>query len=174
MVLIGSGGLGLQAIEMLKNAYSHKKIISIDIDDEKLAAATKAGATHVINSTKTDPGEAIRKVAGGPVVNIVDFVASSYTTTMAFNALDKCGKLVLVGIMGGMFKVSCIDMIFRGATVYGNMRGSLQGMKEVAEMGKAGKLRNLPVTTTPWDNANEAITRLREGKVTGRVVLVHP
>lgn len=146
----------------------------MDISDEKLDAAKRAGATHTINSAKTDGEEAIRRIAGGPVINIIDFVSTTYTSTMAFNVLDKGGKLVLVGLNGGMFKVSAVDLIFRGATIYGNMRGSLPGMNKVVEMGRSGQLGDLPVTKIPWDQANEAIQKLRGSQVTGRMILIHP
>jgi alcohol dehydrogenase, propanol-preferring len=173
VVLIGAGGLGLQSIGIL-HAMGHQKVISVDIADEKLAAAEQAGATHVVNSATEDGTEGIKRVAGGPVKYVLDLVGSPQTTDMAFRALGKGGKLVIVGIAGGKFSASSVDMIFKGITVYGNMRGSLQGLRDVCELAKTGKMGGLPVRTTPWENATDALMQLRDGKVTGRLVLVHP
>jgi alcohol dehydrogenase/propanol-preferring alcohol dehydrogenase len=174
IVLIGSGGLGLQSIEMLRKGYGHNKIISIDIDDGKLEAAKKAGATYTINSKNEDTIARIHEIAGGPVMEVIDFVGSSETTTLGYNALDKAAKLVIVGIMGGTFAVPTVDMIFKGTTVYGCMRGSLQNLRDVAEFGRNGQMGGLPVRTLAWDEANDALGQLRDGKVTGRLVLLHP
>lgn len=152
----------------------HEKIISVDIADDKLEAARKAGATHVVNSSDQDGTEAIIKAAGGPVKYVMDMVGSPQTTDMSFRALGKGGKLVIVGIAGGKFSAASVDMIFKGITIYGNMRGSLQGLRDVCELAKTGKMGGLPVRTTNWDNATDALMQLRDGKVTGRLVLVHP
>ena len=174
VVLIGSGGLGLQAIEMLTKGYNHQKIITIDIDDGKLEAAKRAGAPYVINSKTENALVRINEIAGGPVQNVIDLVGNSETSRMGYDALDKAAKLVLVGIAGGTFAVPSVDMIFKGTTVYGCMRGSLQNLRHVAEFGRNGKMGGLPVRTLAWDDANEALGQLGAGKVTGRLVLLHP
>ena len=45
VVLIGAGGLGLAAISMLK-AFGHGNIVSVDVRDDQLAAADKAGGVE--------------------------------------------------------------------------------------------------------------------------------
>lgn len=171
VVLIGAGGLGLTAVEMLKS-LQHSRIISVDIDDMKLAAAKKAGATHTVNSKTSNAIEEIQKIVNGPVLNIIDFVANTQTATLANTLLGKGGKFVIVGAMGGILEISLITMIFRGATIYGNTTGNLQHLNDVVELAKAGKLAPLPVSITDWNNVNEALTQLKDGKVTGRLVLV--
>ncbi len=41
----------------------------------------------------------------------------------------------------------------------------------MARLAREGKLLELPVSRMPKDAANEALMRLRDGKVTGRIVL---
>jgi alcohol dehydrogenase/propanol-preferring alcohol dehydrogenase len=171
VLLIGAGGVGLAAISMLK-AYGHQNIISVDIGDDKLAAATQAGATQVINSSRGDPAQAILKAVGGPVLSVIDFVNNSKTAAMLNGLVGKGAIWVQVGVMGGSVEFSLVGNIFKGLTVYSNITGTLDHLKEVTRLGKEGKLPTLPVTQMPWDSVNDAVKLLQDGKATGRIVLV--
>ena len=53
VVIVGTGGLGLMAIQLVK-AVTGANIIAMDLDDEKLKVAKKNGADFIINSKKED------------------------------------------------------------------------------------------------------------------------
>ncbi len=63
VVLIGAGGLGLSAIEILK-ALGHRNIISVDVSADKRAAALKAGASQVVDGSGDDAADRIKAAAG--------------------------------------------------------------------------------------------------------------
>ena len=171
VLLIGAGGVGLAAISMLK-AYGHQNIISVDIGDDKLASASKAGATKVINSSQGDPAKAITEAVGGPVLSVIDFVNSTKTATMINGLVGKGAKWVQVGVMGGSLEVSLVGNIFKGLTIYSNITGTLSHLKEVTRLAREGKLPALTITKMPWDSVNDACKMLQDGKATGRIVLV--
>lgn len=172
IVLIGAGGLGLQAITMLR-ALGHKAIISVDLTEDKRAAAEGAGAKYICGN-----GEEVKRkvveMAGKPILGTIDFVNGSSTAQLAYDVLTRGGKMVQVGIMGGELSVSLVGFIFKAATISGNMTGSLQHLREVTQLAREGKLAPIPVTEVPWDEANNALMRLRDGKVTGRLILKVP
>jgi alcohol dehydrogenase/propanol-preferring alcohol dehydrogenase len=170
VVLLGAGGLGLAAIAMLR-ALGHQAIISVDVNEEKRQAALTAGATAVVDGTVADVAGAIVKAAGEPVPAVIDFVNGSATARAALDALGKGGKMVQVGVFGGELNVSLIGLIFRAATIMGNNTGNLADLHEVARLARDGRLAAIPVTTLPKDQANAALMRLRDGGVTGRLVL---
>jgi len=58
VVIVGTGGLGLMAIQLVK-AVTGANIIAMDLDDKKLDVAKKNGANITINSKKEDPVKAI-------------------------------------------------------------------------------------------------------------------
>lgn len=155
---------------MLK-ALGHQKIISIDLKEENLAAATKAGATATVDGKLDNLEAAILEATGGPVLGVIDFVNNSKTAPVALAILNKGGRIVQVGVMGGEMTLSLAGVIFKAATIVGNNTGSLAHLNEVAKLAKEKKLLPIPITSIPWDNANEAISRLRDGKTTGRLVL---
>lgn len=159
---------------MLK-AFNHDKIVSIDIDNSKLQTALATGADRVINSRTDDAQARLKELIGDgePIMNILDFVGSTQTTTLANAVMGKGGKIVIIGVMGGTMKVSPVSLIFRSGTIYGNSLGTLEHMREVIEMANEGKLASIPIETTSWDNANEALMRLKDRHVQGRLVLEH-
>jgi alcohol dehydrogenase/propanol-preferring alcohol dehydrogenase len=171
VLLIGAGGVGLAAISMLK-AYGHRNIISVDIGDDKLAAATQAGATQVINSSHGDPAQAILKAVGGPLLSVIDFVNNSKTAAMLNGLVGKGAIWVQVGVMGGSVELSLVGNIFKGLTIYSNITGTVDHLREVTRLAKEGKLPSLPITKMPWDSVNDAVKLLQDGKATGRIILV--
>ena len=171
IVLIGAGGLGLSAISALR-ALGHQNIISVDIDQVKRDAALKAGATAAVDGKADDASSQVLKVSGGPVLAAIDFVNNSQTSRMAYDLLAKGGKLIQVGIMGGELTISLAPQIFKAIRIIGNITGSVEQLQTVAKLAQEGKWAPIPTTTVSRDEAQDAFMRLRDGKVTGRVVLV--
>ena len=169
ILLIGAGGLGLMAVEMLK-AMGHHNIVSVDIDPAKLAVAKEKGATTVIDSSSGNLAEMVTE-AVGKVPAALDMVNNDHTARAALDCLDKGGKLVLVGVAGGELAISLATMIFMGWTIYGNLTGTPQDLHDVLELANSGKLAQTPLQRCPADQANQAMIDLKEGRVTGRAVL---
>jgi len=171
VVLIGAGGLGLAAIGMLL-ALGHKRIVSVDISADKRQAALDMGATDVVDGSAPELVQAIHAVTGGPVKAAMDFVNISSTSATGLEILAKDGRLVLVGVGGGELVLSLAGMIFRPRSVMGSMTGNPQDLRDVTALAKAGKLKSLPITRMPKDQANDALMTLNEGRAVGRIVLV--
>ena len=170
VLVIGAGGVGLLMIAMLR-AFGHRNIISVDLEAAKRQAAHDAGATHVIDGA-SDGLAARINAACGPVAAAIDCVNSESTASAALDALGKGGKLVLVGVAGGILKISLSAMIFRSQNVLGNLTGSPADLRAVLKLANAGKLQPTPITLCPHEQANQVLLDLKAGKVTGRAVLV--
>ncbi|MFD2579214.1 alcohol dehydrogenase catalytic domain-containing protein [Novosphingobium colocasiae] len=99
ILLIGAGGLGLMAIEMLK-ALDHHQIISVDIDADKRRVAEERGATVTFDGRADDLVDQIAAYCG-KVPAVLDFVNNDKTAAAGLACLDKGGTLVLVGVAGG-------------------------------------------------------------------------
>jgi alcohol dehydrogenase/propanol-preferring alcohol dehydrogenase len=170
IVLVGAGGLGLNAIAVLK-ALKHQNIIVVDISAEKRDAATKAGASKTVDGSGEGVAKRIMEAAGGPVSAVIDLVNGTATARFAFGALDKGGKLIQVGLFGGELTLALPIMAMRALTVQGSYVGNPKELRELVKLAQAGDLQALPVATVPQNQANDALMRLRDGKVTGRLVL---
>jgi propanol-preferring alcohol dehydrogenase len=170
VLLVGAGGLGLAAISMLQ-ALGHQRIIAVDISEAKRQAALDAGAEAAIDGTDANVVAAVIKAAGGLVPAAIDFVNNGKTASMALDCLSRGGRLVLVGVAGGDFSLSTAGMIFRPRSIIGSATGSQQDLRDVLELAQAGKLKPIPVTLMPKDDANAALMKLKAGEATGRLVL---
>jgi len=171
VVLIGAGGVGLSAVAMLR-ALGHENILSVDISPDKRKAALAAGAVKYISGTGPELTQDILSATDGPVLGVIDFVNNSQTSATAYNLLQKGGKLVQVGVMGGELNLSLVGNIFKAATITGNNTGSLAHLHSVVELAKSGKLLPVPVQRVPWNDASQTLQRLKDGNVTGRLILV--
>jgi propanol-preferring alcohol dehydrogenase len=75
VVIVGTGGLGLMAIRLVK-AVTGVNIIALDLDDAKLKVAKKNGADIIINSKKGDPVKAVMELTDKLGADaIIDFVS---------------------------------------------------------------------------------------------------
>src|ERR671917_639893 len=105
VVIVGTGGLGLMAIQLAK-AITGSRIIALDRDDEKLKAAKENGADDIINSTKEDAVKAVMELTERMGADaVIDFVNASSTVEVDMNFLRRRAKLVLVGLFGGELKL---------------------------------------------------------------------
>ena len=170
IVLVGAGGLGLAAISILK-ALGHKAIISVDIDAAKRQSATEMGATHTVDGGGEGVTQRILDAAGGPVLAVIDMVNGTATANFAFAALRKGGKLIQVGLFGGELTVALPAMATRALTVQGSYVGNLKELRELVALAQSGQVAPTPITQVAQNQANDALMRLRDGKVTGRIVL---
>src|SRR5919202_1228846 len=98
VAVFGCGGVGDAAIAGARLAGA-TTIIGVDIDDRKLKWAEAMGATHTVNSTETDPVEAVRALTGGFGVDLaIDAVGHPKVFEQAFYARDLAGRVVMVGV----------------------------------------------------------------------------
>jgi D-arabinose 1-dehydrogenase-like Zn-dependent alcohol dehydrogenase len=102
---------------------------------------------------------------------VIDFVNNSATAQLGFDLLAKAGRLVLVGYAGGDLMLPLGAMMFGRKNILTSGTGSLQELKEVVALAQTGAIAPIPITRMPKSRANEALTLLHDGKVTGRIVL---
>lgn len=169
IVLIGAGGLGLQAIAVLK-ALGHEAIITIDATAAKREAALAEGASHFVTADAQASAEVVR-LAGGKPAAVVDFVNNGETATLAFDLLRKGGTMVQVGLFGGELAVPLPLLTMQVIRIQGSLTGSPQDLADVVALARTGRLKPMPVTRVPKSEINDAMTRLFDGAVTGRLVL---
>ncbi len=170
IVLVGAGGLGLNAVEILK-ALKHRNIVVVDISAEKRAAAERAGATATVDGTGEGATQRIVAACGGQPLAIIDLVNGTATARFAFEALRKGGKLIQVGLFGGELSLPLPLMAIRALTVRGSYVGNPKELRELVALAQDGGLKPLPVELVPQREANAALMRLRAGHVTGRLIL---
>jgi 6-hydroxyhexanoate dehydrogenase len=171
VVVIGAGGLGLMAIQVLK-AIGGKGAIVVDIDPVKREAAAKAGAIATIDAKAPDAAQQIIAATGGGARAVLDLVGATATVNLAIASIIRGGHIVICGLIGGDLTISLPTIPMRPLTLQGSYVGTVEELRELVALVKQGKLAPIPVKTRPMSEASAAIDDLHHGRVIGRQVLV--
>jgi D-arabinose 1-dehydrogenase-like Zn-dependent alcohol dehydrogenase len=174
IVIIGAGGVGMNAVQIARSAFDIDPIVC-DIDPGKLEAAQKAGVTDVFDVKDKGAAKAIVGLTKGGAHTAIDFVGSESSSGFALRTLGKGGKLVVVGLFGGMLRTPLPMIPILARTIQGSYVGNLADMTELMELVRAGKIPPIDVEERPAsaETATRTLQDLREGKVRGRAVLMY-
>lgn len=172
IVIVGAGGLGLMGVQIAKAIY-HSKITVIDVNDQKLAEATRLGADNVINSKeKQDVIKEVKDLTNGFGSDVViDFVNNNITSVNSFNMLRKRGKQIMVGLFGGSMELNLPMIPLRGYTLTGAYTGTFKDLTELVSLASEGKVRTVLDKRFSLDQVNEALLDLKNGKIIGRAII---
>jgi len=107
VVIIGTGGLGMHAVQLAKRAFRAGRVIAVDRFEWKLKRAKSFGADVTVNAATDDLVNEVNRTTGGTLADVVlDFVGSEKTNQQGIGCVGKGGRLVLVGIGAKAITVS--------------------------------------------------------------------
>ncbi|MEN2417609.1 S-(hydroxymethyl)mycothiol dehydrogenase [Streptomyces rimosus] len=179
VAVIGCGGVGSAAIAGASRAGA-RRVIAVDIDDGKLDAAERFGATDTVNSRGTDPVEAVRALTGGHGADVViDAVGRPETFRQGFSMRDLAGTLVQVGVPepDQSIELPLLDVFARGGSLKSSWYGDCLPSRDfpvLIDLHLSGKL-NLDAfvsETVGLEDVEEAFARMRRGEVLRSVVVL--
>ncbi|WP_431681390.1 S-(hydroxymethyl)mycothiol dehydrogenase [Kitasatospora sp. KL5] len=178
VAVIGCGGVGNAAVLGARLAGA-ARIIAVDLDARKLAKAKDLGATHTVDSSGTDPVEAIRELTGGHGADVViDAVGRPETYRQAFYARDLAGTVVLVGVPTPEMKLELplLDVFGRGGALKSSWYGDCLPDRDfpmLIDLYLQGRLDldAFVSETIPLDGVEQAFERMHKGEVLRSVVL---
>jgi propanol-preferring alcohol dehydrogenase len=171
VVIIGAGGLGLMAIEVLK-ALGAKGAIVVDIDAGKREAALAAGALAVVDARAADAAQQIIQATGGGARAVLDLVGATPTVTLAMACCARGGHIVICGLMGGDLTLALPTIPMRPLIIEGSYVGTLAELRELVDLVRRAGMKAIPVTRRPMSEINDAMKDLQDGRVIGRTVLI--
>ncbi len=179
VAVFGCGGVGDAAIagSLLAGATT---IIAVDIDDRKLALATKFGATHTCNSKSADPVEFIRSVTGGNGADVcIDAVGHPAVFKQAFEARDLAGTVVLVGVPSpeAVLELPLIEVFGRGGSLKSSWYGDCLPSRDfpmLISLYLQGRLDldSFVSEIITIDDVEEAFHKMERGEVLRSVVVM--
>jgi S-(hydroxymethyl)mycothiol dehydrogenase len=178
VAVIGCGGVGNGAIAGARLAGA-TTIIGVDVDANKLQWATQFGATHTVDSSTTDPVEAIRELTGGFGVDVaIDAVGRPETWQQAFYARDLAGTVVLVGVPTPEMRIEMplLDFFGRGGALKSSWYGDCLPTRDfpmLVDLYLQGRLDldGFVSETIALDDVEAAFDKMHRGEVLRSVVL---
>ncbi|KAA9008170.1 Zn-dependent alcohol dehydrogenase [Histidinibacterium aquaticum] len=176
-VVIGAGGVGLNAIQGARIAGA-RRVVAVDLSEEKLAMARDFGATDTVLATGEAPwDEAREKIGrGADAVLVTVGVAPAYDAAPRY--LAPGGTVVMIGLphTGAMSTYEPVTLASLGQGMIGSKMGDvvirrdIPWMVDLYEQGRL-KLDELVSGRWPLERINEAIADTRTGGARRNVIL---
>jgi propanol-preferring alcohol dehydrogenase len=168
-VVIGAGGLGHMAIQLLR-ALTGTRVIALDLGEARLAFAREVGAHAAVESNR-EAGSTVREMTGGRGADVVlDFVGTDITGRLAVACGGVGSSVVLIGAGGGGVTIGLTSAPLN-MTVSTSFWGRRQELIELVAMARRGQI-SVRTTTFPLDEGPRAYELLRRGEIRGRGVIV--
>jgi NADPH2:quinone reductase len=179
LVLGAAGGVGIAACEI--GALLGARVIAAASSDDKLAFCREHGASETINYATEDLKDRLKKLVGTGVNVVYDPIGGPLAEVALRNTAWE-GRYLVVGFAAGDIpKIPLNLVLLKGCQIVGVFWGSFAAREpqknrahaaEIFRHVAAGKLRPAVDAVLPFDRAGEALERLEQRKVKGKIVLV--
>jgi Zn-dependent alcohol dehydrogenase len=178
VVIIGTGGVGLNAVQGAK-AVGADPIIALDSNDDKLRTALAFGATHGINvNSDTIEQQVFDSTSSHGADYVFVTVGVKIAVDQGVHYLAKGGTLVIVGMPGsgvlGSYEI--VSLASQSQHIMGSKMGSARVKNDIPvlinlyQQGRL-KLDELVTNCYPLEKINDAIDAVRCGHVIRNVIV---
>lgn len=160
VAILGCGGVGLGAVSA--SAFHGATTIAVDVDDQKLAIAKQAGATHTIHAQQQDLGDALRALTDGHGPDcIIEAIGTPGTFRSAVEEVAYTGRVVYIGYAKEPVCYETKLFVQKELDVLGTRNAQPEDFRSVIQMLEAGRF---PVdaavsTTVPLEKAPETFAQ---------------
>jgi Zn-dependent alcohol dehydrogenase len=177
-VVIGAGGVGLNAIQGARIAGA-RRIVAVDLSEEKLATAREFGATHAVLANQPKPWRAAMKALGGRGADVVMVsVGVPAVYDQAPRYMGWGGKLIMIGMphAGQMSQYEPMAASFQGHHFIGSKMGDTVIRRDIpwmVDLYRQGRLKLDELISGRWrlDQINEAFENTRSGAARRNVIV---
>ena len=178
VVVIGAGGVGLNAIQGARIAGA-RRIVAIDMSEEKLQIAKEFGATDGVLGTQDAPWRAAKAALGGRGADaILVTVGSSRAYDDAPKYLAYGGQVIMVGMpkIDETSTYAPVMMAAVGQGMVGSKMGDVVIKRDIpwmVDMYQQGRLKLDELISGRWslDQINEAIADTKTGSAKRNVIM---
>lgn len=178
VVVIGAGGVGLNAIQGARIAGA-RRIIAVDMSEEKLEIAKEFGATHGVLGTSEKPWRASYKALGGRGADaVIVTVGAIPAYEQAPKYLGRGGKVIMVGMphSGAMAQFEPVMLAAVGQGMIGSKMGDVVIQRDIpwmVDLYTQGRLKLDELISGRWklEQINEAIADTKTGSARRNVIL---
>jgi Zn-dependent alcohol dehydrogenase len=178
VVVIGAGGVGLNAIQGARIAGA-RRIVAVDMSEEKLEVAKEFGATHGVLGSQASPWRAAYKALGGKGADAVLVTVGAIPAyDQAVRYLGRGGKAVMIGMphSGQKAEYEPVVMAAIGQGMVGSKMGDVVIQRDIPwmiDLYDQGRLKLDELISGRWrlDQINEAIADTKTGSARRNVIL---
>jgi alcohol dehydrogenase len=176
--VVGLGGVGLSAL-LGAVAAGARRVVAVDLSDDKLGLARQLGATDTFNAGSPDAVQEIRDATDGGVDFALEMAGSVRAMELAYKITRRGGTTVTAGLPPPThtFALPQVNLVAEERTVKGSYIGTCVPTRDLPryiELYRRGKLPvdRLMSSHLKLDDINLGFDRLAEGKAVRQVVLI--
>jgi propanol-preferring alcohol dehydrogenase len=169
-VVIGAGGLGAFAVQLLR-ALTRAEVIAVDTNPARLEYVRELGAHHTVVGVDDDTRGALVELTGGEGAHAVfDFVGVDDTIATGLASVRPAGAFALVGAGNGSLHAPWIRGLPREAEVFTFQGSNIADARAVVRLAEEGRLR-ADVDRFGFDEIDDAYAAMEAGTLRGRAVV---
>ncbi len=177
-IVIGVGGIGLYMLQLAHDAGA--AVIALDIDEAKLEAAAKLGASYTLNSKGMSEKEikgAIRTLVNENNLpknmwKVFETSGTGIGQETAFSLLSFAGTIGIVGFTMDKVTVRLSNVMAFDADIFGNWGCMPEYYPQAVEKVLKGNINVLDnIEEHPLDSINDVVKLALEHKLTKRAIL---
>jgi alcohol dehydrogenase len=177
VAVIGLGGVGLSSL-LGAVAVGARRVVAVDLSDDKLGLARQLGATDTFNAGSANAAEEIRAATGGGVEFAFEMAGSVRAMDLAYKITQRGGTTVTAGLPppNHTFALPQVNLVAEERTVKGSYIGTCVPSRDLPryiELYRRGKLPvdRLMSGRLKLDEVNVGFDRLHEGKAVRQVIV---
>ncbi|KAJ9063431.1 hypothetical protein DSO57_1000024 [Entomophthora muscae] len=165
VAIMGIGGLGHLAVKFASALGC--EVTAISHSPSKKEESLKMGATHFMDGSDADQLKAFQSKFK---FMLISSSADNLDFVMLNSLMDIDGKIILVGLGEEPLQIIPFALVSKDISVIGSIIGSIKDMKYTLEFAAKHNIRPT-IEEMPMDQVNEAVKRVRSGKVRYRMIL---
>jgi alcohol dehydrogenase len=176
--VIGLGGVGLSSL-LGAIAAGARRVVAVDLSDDKLGLARQLGATDTFNAGSPEAANEVRAATNGGVDFAFEMAGSVRAMDLAYKITRRGGTTVTAGLPPPThtFALPQVNLVAEERTVKGSYIGTCVPTRDLPryiELYRRGKLPvdRLMSDHLKLDQINLGFDRLHEGKAVRQVVLI--
>ena len=167
VAVLGIGGLGHLAVQIAK-AFGHE-VIAVTATEGKRREAKDLGADEVL-VMRHHVGEELAAMGGADVILATS--SSMEASSRALAGLRPGGRFVSMGLGEGALTIDPMQLLSQQITIVGSMQDDRADLIDALDLVARGRVKPR-LEVYPMQLVNQAMSRLIEGRVRYRAVLLH-
>jgi alcohol dehydrogenase len=176
VAVVGLGGVGLASV-LGAVASGARRIVAIDLSDDKLALARELGATDTFNAADADLIDQVKQATQGGLDYAIEMAGSTRAFETAYRITRRGGTTVTAGLPhpAATWPMPVTHLVAEERTVKGSYIGTCVPSRDLPryiELYKAGKLpvKKLLSSRLPLEEINRGFDLLHDGKAVRQVL----
>jgi NADPH2:quinone reductase len=176
-VLGAGGGSGIAAVQLGRALGA--RVVAIVSDEERAAFCRRLGAEATINHRDGPLAPALRDLTDGRGIDLLYDPVGGPLAEDATRALARYGRLLAVGFASGEWpRPATHDLVITNTSLVGVFAGGYSRREldaihaHLADLVRDGRLRNAVTAEVPFAELPQALQRLADREVVGKLVMV--